>query len=92
MLGSIGMGEMLVILLVVLLLFGAKRLPEIARALGGSIFEFKKAVNSNLTEIKKVFEEDIDLKDNSRRKKTVVPEMPETENPVEVKKEPVKES
>ena len=45
MLGSIGMGEMLVILLVVLLLFGAKRLPEIARALGGSIFEFKKAVN-----------------------------------------------
>jgi sec-independent protein translocase protein TatA len=92
MLGSIGMGEMLVILLVVLLLFGAKRLPEIARALGGSIFEFKKAVNSNLTEIKKVFEEDIDLKDNSRRKKTVVPEMPETENLVEVKKEPVKES
>jgi sec-independent protein translocase protein TatA len=92
MLGSIGMGEMLVILLVVLLLFGAKRLPEIARALGGSIFEFKKAVNSNLTEIKKVFEEDIDLKDNSRRKKTVVPEMPETENRVEVKKEPVKES
>lgn len=58
MLGGIGMGEMLVILLVILLLFGAKRLPEIARSLGVSIFEFKKAVNSNLSELKKVMEED----------------------------------
>ena len=34
--------ETLVILLVVLLLFGAKRLPEIGRALGEGIREFKK--------------------------------------------------
>jgi sec-independent protein translocase protein TatA len=57
MLGGIGMGEMLVILMVILLLFGAKRLPEIARSLGVSIFEFKKAVNSNLSELKKVMDE-----------------------------------
>ncbi len=38
-----GMGELVVILLIVLLLFGASRLPEIARALGKSIKEFKKA-------------------------------------------------
>jgi sec-independent protein translocase protein TatA len=38
-----GMGELLIILLIVLLLFGASRLPEIARALGKSIKEFKKA-------------------------------------------------
>ena len=38
--------EVVVILLVVLLLFGAKRLPEIGRALGEGIREFKKAIKS----------------------------------------------
>lgn len=37
------MGELIVILLIILLLFGASKLPEIARALGKSIKEFKKA-------------------------------------------------
>lgn len=36
--------EIIVVLLVVLLLFGAKRLPEIGRALGEGIREFKKAI------------------------------------------------
>ena len=36
--------EVFVILLVVLLLFGAKRLPEIGRALGEGIREFKKSI------------------------------------------------
>ncbi len=40
---GLGMGELIVILLIVLLLFGAKRLPEIARSLGKAITEFKKA-------------------------------------------------
>ena len=44
MLGNIGFPELLVILLIVLLLFGAKRLPEIARGLGKSLSEFKKGV------------------------------------------------
>jgi len=38
-----GMGELVVILLIVLLLFGAAKLPEIARSLAKSIKEFKKA-------------------------------------------------
>jgi len=38
-----GMGELIVILLIVLLLFGASRLPEISRSLAKSIKEFKKA-------------------------------------------------
>lgn len=41
--GRIGLPELIVIAVVILLLFGAKRLPEIARALGQAIKEFKKA-------------------------------------------------
>jgi sec-independent protein translocase protein TatA len=41
---GIGFPELLVILLVCLLLFGANRLPEIGRALGEGIREFKKAI------------------------------------------------
>ena len=41
--GNIGFGELLVILVIILVLFGAKRLPEIGKALGDGIREFKKA-------------------------------------------------
>ncbi|NQU18736.1 twin-arginine translocase TatA/TatE family subunit [bacterium] len=49
-----GMGELVIILLIVLLLFGAARLPEIARSIGKSIKEFKKG----LKEIKEDDEEE----------------------------------
>ena len=39
--------EIVVILLVVVLLFGAKRLPEIGRALGDGIREFKRALKDD---------------------------------------------
>jgi len=39
---NIGWPEILVILLIILLLFGAKRLPDLARSLGKSLREFKK--------------------------------------------------
>lgn len=43
MLGGIGMTELIVIMLIILLLFGAKRLPEIGNSLGRGIREFKRA-------------------------------------------------
>ena len=40
--GNFGFGEILIILVIVLLLFGAKRIPEIAGSLGKGINEFKR--------------------------------------------------
>ncbi len=40
---SIGIQEITLILIVLLLLFGAKRIPELAKALGRASYEFKKA-------------------------------------------------
>ena len=42
---NFGMGEILVILVIVLLLFGAKRIPEIAGSLGKGINEFKRNIS-----------------------------------------------
>ena len=42
--GRIGFGELVIIFLVILLLFGTKRLPEIGNALGKAIKEFKRSV------------------------------------------------
>ena len=50
--GGFGMGELIVIFLVVLLLFGAKRLPEIGASLGKGIREFKGSVSEIEKEIK----------------------------------------
>lgn len=51
MFGNLGFGEILLIFLVLLLLFGAKRLPELARGLGKSLKEFKKATREIEDEI-----------------------------------------
>jgi sec-independent protein translocase protein TatA len=50
---NIGGGEMLVILLFVLLFFGSKNLPDLARGLGKGIRQFKDAVNGVQYEIQK---------------------------------------
>lgn len=57
--GSIGLPEILLIFLVVLLIFGAKRIPEIARGLGKGIREFKDATN----DIKR----ELTIEDDARR-------------------------
>jgi len=45
MFGNIGFPELVVILAIVLLLFGAGRLPDVARSMGKAIREFKSAVS-----------------------------------------------
>lgn len=45
----IGSGELIVILCIMLLLFGGKRLPELAKSLGCGIREFKRACNEEST-------------------------------------------
>jgi sec-independent protein translocase protein TatA len=41
---GLGYQELLIILVIVLILFGANRLPDLARSLGSSVKEFKKGV------------------------------------------------
>jgi sec-independent protein translocase protein TatA len=43
--GRLGMGEVLLILLVVVLLFGAAKLPQLGRAVGDAVREFKRSVH-----------------------------------------------
>ncbi len=72
--GSIGMPELIIIFLVVLLLFGSKRLPELAKGLGKGMREFKKATRElrdelDISEIEQDFKKDMNQIDNVQRSK-----------------------
>lgn len=47
MFGSVGIPELIIILVIILLLFGASRLPEIGRGLGKGIKNFKESTKDN---------------------------------------------
>jgi TatA/E family protein of Tat protein translocase len=66
--GNIGLPELVVVLLIALLIFGASRLPEIGRAMGKSISEFKKGMKEGLKE-----EEDKQDKGNQGQNNTPKP-------------------
>jgi sec-independent protein translocase protein TatA len=51
MIGNLGFPEIMIILVIVLLLFGAKRIPEIAGSMGKGIKEFKKNINEATRDI-----------------------------------------
>ena len=55
--GGLGMQELIIIFLIVLLIFGGKKLPELARGLGKGIREFKKATSDVQDEISRSFDE-----------------------------------
>ena len=44
---NLGMGELVIILIIILLLFGAKKLPEVARGLGRSLKAFKDGLSDS---------------------------------------------
>ena len=57
MLGSIGTPELILILVIALIIFGPRKLPELGRSLGKSLAEFKRAS----TELRSTLEEEIRL-------------------------------
>jgi sec-independent protein translocase protein TatA len=69
MFGSIGMPELVVIFVIALMVFGPRRLPEIGKALGRGIGEFKRASN----ELRSTLEEEI------RREEEKAPPAPRAE-------------
>ena len=58
MFGNLGMWEVLIILFIVLLLFGARRLPEIGGSLGKGIREFKGSLKEVEGELKELGDSD----------------------------------
>lgn len=54
----LGWPEIVMILVVVLILFGAKKLPELAKGLGSGIKEFKKATRDVQEDIQRAIEDD----------------------------------
>ena len=58
LLGGLGTPEIILILLIVLLLFGGKKIPELMRGLGRGVREFNDAKSNMKSEIKKGMEED----------------------------------
>jgi len=65
--------EWIVILVVVLLLFGAKKLPQLARGVGKSMGEFKKAREEFEHEIQRA-EDDVTVEKPKKKKKAQKPE------------------
>ena len=61
---NLGMTENIIIAIVVLVLFGGKKLPELMHGVGKGIRDFKKGMNGIEDEIKK----DIDLNDTPEKK------------------------
>lgn len=68
--GMQGVPEILLIVFVVILLFGGKKLPELARSLGKSINEFKRGQTESLPEKKKEDEEPGDTPDPKEKTQT----------------------
>ena len=65
---GIGPPELIVIFLIILILFGAKRLPELARSLGRSINEFKNATQNIKNDLEVSNQQDASISDKAASK------------------------
>lgn len=65
MFGSIGMPELIIILVIALIIFGPRKLPELGKSLGRSLNEFKRAS----TDLQNTLEQEIKLEEQKDRQK-----------------------
>lgn len=70
MFGSIGMPELIIIMVIALIIFGPRKLPELGRSLGKSINEFKKASN----ELRSTLEDEIRVEEQKEQRAKVAAE------------------
>jgi sec-independent protein translocase protein TatA len=68
MFSSIGWGEILLIVVIVVLLFGATKLPQIGQSLGRSITSFRKGLKETTEDVKAAIKEDADADTGSESK------------------------
>lgn len=72
MFGPIGMPELIVIMVIALIIFGPRKLPELGRSLGRSLNEFKRASN----ELKHTLDEEIRVEEQRSAERQQPPDEP----------------
>jgi sec-independent protein translocase protein TatA len=80
MFGSIGMPELIIILVIALIIFGPRKLPELGKSLGRSLNEFKRAS----TDLQNTLEQEIRLEEEKETQAKARPAdttVPSTDNP-----------
>ena len=75
--GSLGISELLVIFVVVLVFFGPKRMPEVARSMGSAMREFRRSLN----QIQRELEEADPTSDLRKETKSILSQLPEQVRP-----------
>ena len=75
--GSLGISELLVIFVIVLVFFGPKRMPEVARSLGSAMREFRRSLN----QIQRELEEADPTRDLRKETRDIFSRMPEQVRP-----------